>query len=392
MTTSTIAPEQRRNILFTRNLGPATRTFEAKSTKGEGTSLMIEGKPIFRSGSFADSEGYEHEWADMHLQQMQMHFGLLSGNAIFEDVPIRKGHPDRGGLFGGSARNTMDELVGYITAVNIEERVNPSDGQSYTYFLADLEIIDEDAKKNIQSGLWRNMSAEIGAFVTNSNAEYWPVMMGVAYVDIPAVEGLKVHAKASQQYSLILEEGMTQSSLPGNPNPPVPGDTTDHGKGGTPAAPFMFSIAGQTTTDFAAVQNHITAIETENTSLRAFRKESEESARVNYVSSLVSGNKILEPQREAYVAYAQSLDPTAFAAWKGLMDVTVPHTIAGPQAAGFSMSVQTSSEGDVAKARVNDLKAMISTHSMNQVPVDTIKTMASYKELIGLEPSYTIPA
>lgn len=390
MTTSTIAPEQRRNILFTRNLGPATRTFEAKSTKGEGTSLMIEGKPIFRSGSFADSEGYEHEWADMHLQQMQMHFSLLSGNAIFEDVPIRKGHPDRGGLFGGSARNTMDELVGYITAVNIEERVNPSDGQTYTYFLADLEIIDEDAKKNIQSGLWRNMSAEIGAFVTNGNAEYWPVMMGVAYVDIPAVEGLKVHAKASRQYSLILEEGMTQSSLPGNPNPAIPADTLDHTK--APVPPFMFSIGGQTTTDFAAVQAHITAMETENTTLRAFRKESEESARVNYVSSLVASNKILEPQKEAYVVYAQSLDATAFAAWKGLMDVASPHTITGAQGAGFSANVQTSNEGDANKALVNDYKAMIATHCMNQVPVDTIKKMDSYNKLMALDPSYTIPA
>lgn len=381
MANTSLLSDQRRNIEFCRELGPAARTFEKPSSKGEGTSLIIEGKPIFRSGSFSDSEGFEHEWEVIHLSQMTDHFSLLSSRGVFEDIPIRKGHPDRGGLFGGESRNRMDELVGYITGIKTEVRKNPTDGVEYTYLLADLEIIEEAAKKNVSSGLWRNMSAEIGPYITNNNAEYWPCLMGVAYVDIPAVEGLKNHSKSSQSFSLIMEEGMTQSSLPNNPNPPVPE---------TPKQ-VSFSINGAATSDFAVIQKHITDLERENTTLREFRKEAEESGRENFVNSCISENKIPAGQKDGYVAYAKGLDPAAFSSWKALMDATPALSITGAQGAGFSQQAPgTNSEPDAKEQRISDLKGMVSTHSMNNTPHERIKEMPSYKELVSLDPSFTL--
>jgi hypothetical protein len=381
MANTALLSDQRRKIEFCRELGPAARTYEKPSSKGEGTSLVIEAKPIFRSGSFSDSEGFEHEWEVIHLSQMTDHFSLLSSRGVFEDIPIRKGHPDRGGLFGGESRNRMDELVGYITGVRTELRKNPTDGVEYTYLLADLEIIEESAKKNVSSGLWRNMSAEIGPYITNNNAEYWPCLMGVAYVDIPAVEGLKNHARSSQSFSLITEEeGMTQSSLPNNPNPPVP-----------EAKQVSFSINGAATTDFAVIQKHITDLERENTTLRQFRKEAEETGRENFVNSCIAENKIPASQKDAYISYAKGIDAPTFASWKALMDSTPAMSITGAQGAGFSQQTPgATAEPDAKAERISDLKGMISTHSMNNTPVEKIKEMPSYKELIGLDPSFTL--
>ena len=379
--------------MFLRDLGPAVREFAAPSTKGAGQSYFIKGKPIFRSGGFADSEGFEHEWEALHITQMYDHFSLLSGRGVFEDVPVRKGHPDRGGLFGGESRNRMDELVGYITGVTAEERKNPADGNTYTYLLADLEIIHEDAQKHVKSGLWRNMSAEIGPYVTNNNAEYWPCIMGVAYVDIPAVEGLKGHSKANHSFSLILEEGMTTTTVtPGQVQPPLPGTSAEHAapQGQAPAPQFLFTIGEQTSSDFAAVQNFINGIVSENTELREFRRVAEESGRDNFVDALVRDNKINAGQTDAYKAYAKGLGTAEFNNWKTLMDASAPMAITGAQGAGFSGDHQQSSETDAKAARIADLKGMVSTHSLNQVPVDKIKGMASYKELVTLDPTFSL--
>lgn len=379
--------------MFLRNLGSPVREYAAKASKGEGQSYFIEKKPIFRSGGFADSEGFEHEWEALHITQMFDHFQLMSSRGVFEDVPVRKGHPDRGGLFGGESRNRMDELVGYITGVTAEERKNPTDGQTYTYLLADLEIIQKDAIENIKSGLWRNMSAEIGPYVTNNNAEYWPCIMGVAYVDIPAVEGLKGHSKANHSFSLILEEGMTTTTVtPGTVQPPLPGTSAEHSAApqGQAAPAFLFSIGDQTTSDFAAVQNFINGLVSENTELREFRRVAEESGRDNFVDALVRDHKINAAQTDAYKAYAKGLDTAAFGNWKALMDASAPMAITGQQGAGFSQDHQQSAETDAKAARIADLKGMISTHSLNQIPAAKIKEMGSYKELIELDPSFKL--
>lgn len=378
MTTPTFAAGQLRNTIFLRNLGdPASVHAKAPSADKPSGSLIIEKKPIFRSGSFADSMGREHEWEALHVNQMVDHFELLSTRGNFDDVPIRKGHPDMGGLFGGESRNRMDELVGYITAVYAEERTNPVDGQLYTYLLADLEIIEETAKKNVESGLWRNMSAEIGSQITNGRAEYWPCICGVAYVDQPAVEGLKNHAKPDSNFSLITEDQMTAPTPP-NPQPPVPGKTVE------------FSLAGKPTADYAAVQAHISRIEQENADLRNYRKESEEHARVNYVNGLVKDNKILAPQADGYIAYAKSLDADAFGAWKKLMDDASPHPVTGQQGSGFSASAQQVTDTDENADRIGVLKGIVANHQLNQMPVEQIKATGSYRDLIALEPTFQL--
>lgn len=400
MTNATLSTGQRRNCVFARNLGEPHRMYEkqAKNPAGEDvTALVVEGKAIFRSGTFSDSMGYEHTWETLHMQQMVDHDALLRGRGLFEDIPVRRGHPDWGGLFSDPVRNPMDELVGYMSNLRTEDRVNPTDGNTYTYLLADLEILEENAIKNIKSGLWRNVSAEISTYVTNGNAEYWPVMYGLAYVDIPAVEGLKSqHSKAANQYSIILEEDMAPE--PNKPQPPVPNNSADElnnketSSHSAPAQPsFAFSIAGKQTTDFAAVQQHINSLESANAGLEQFKRESLEAGRVDFVKGLVKDNKIPAPQEEQWVEYAKSQTDEGFAAWKNLMDDAPVLSITGAQGAGFSQSHEQAVETTATDDRIEILKSTIAAHQMGgRMTEDQIKATGSYKELVALDKTFSL--
>ena len=396
MSQTALTPEQRRNCVFARNLGAPKRMYEASRKNDQGVdvpTLIVEGKSIFRSGTFDDSMGDEHTWEPLHITQMVDHYNLLSGRGLFEDVPVRKGHRDWGGIFSSPARNAMDELIGYMSNLRSEEQVNPSDGQTYTYLLADLEIIEESAIKNIKSGLWRNVSAEVSAYVTNGNAEYWPVMFGVAYVDIPAVEGLKSqHSKAANQFSLILEDNMPEDKKTEDnkqPTPPAP-PSADHSK--EPAKPtFEFSVGGSKTTDFAAVQKHIDGLETQVKDLKNFQKETIEVGKKDFVNGLVKSNKITAAQEEAYLNYAMSLDDKQYGAWKALEESKPAMSIMGHQAAGFSGSPDEAHEIDEKAARIEVLKGTVAQHGMNpRMTSEKIKETDSYKELVSLDPSFTL--
>lgn len=383
---ATLTAEQRRNVVFARDLGKASREF-TKDTPDGKQSFVIEGKPIFRSGEFSDSMGRSHLWEELHIQQMVDHYELLSGNGTFSDVPIRKGHPDHGGLFSGSARNAMDELIGYMSNLRAEKRTNPVDKREYTYLLADFEIIEETAIRNVKSGLWRNVSAEISTFVTNNNAEYWPVMYGVAYVDIPAVEGLKSeHSKNPNSFSIFLEES-AMGDTPGTPA--APGTTVEHGKpGGTPA-PMSFSIGGKTVTDPVAIQTAITELERSNSALETFRQETLANARTDFIKKAISDNKIAAPQEESYTKFAEKLTDEQFSAWREAIEASQPLSVTGPQGAGFSQT-PAQAPGENGASEIDTLKGIVSSHKLGQMAPEKIKQTGSYKRLLELDPSFTL--
>jgi hypothetical protein len=398
----TLTTEQVRNCVFVRNLGPGSGLFEKKREDGQ-TSLVIEGKPIFRSGNFEDSNGFAHEWESLHMQQMCDHYTLLKDREIFADIPVRKGHVDWGGIFSDPVRNAMDELIGYMTNFRTEDRKNPTDGATYTYLLADLEILDEDAIKKIKSGLWRNVSAEISGYRTNAGAEYWPVMMGVAYVDMPAVEGLKSqHSKAKNNFSLILEEDemntqnsatdQQQSAPAAPPAPAAPAaPAVPQNFQQAPATPFQFKIAGKETSDYAAVQAHIAGLESRNESLEAAQKEQFQASKAAFVKSLVADNKLAAPSQESTLEYAKDLDEAQFASWKKMMEGMPVIGVVGQQGAGFSQSHEQVQQGDQTQDRASALKGIISLHQSGGMTREQILETETYKELVSIDKTYSLP-
>lgn len=290
--------------------------------KADGTqAYRLERVAIFRSGTFRDSEGWEHTYDPFHMAQMVNNFSYLRQGGEFPDPPIRCDHP---GIFDGGY---LKNVVGYVDSLQAVEATSPVDGKSYTYLLADYDILDVEAAKKIDSGLWRHRSAEVGFFETNDGGEFYPVLLGFAYVDIPAVQGLNgsfskfaknltgVGEKFSAVGVDIKEEPNVANENPQTPSVPAApaAPTAPTPPAAAPApAPFVFSIAGRQSTDFAAVQAHIAAVETENEELKNFQSETVKAGRESFISSLAADNKILASQVPGLQTLAATMSDEQF--------------------------------------------------------------------------------
>lgn len=400
MSTATLTPETRRNVAL---FAAGDLTTQAPNYRYEERDdnriLVIEGLPVFRSGTFRDSMGFQHSWESIHMDQMVSHFDLLRGRSIFSDVPVRSGHP--GWLTSGQEGN--GKVVGYHTRLYVETRISKTDAKEYSYLLSDVEILDDEAIKAIEKGLWRNRSAEVGSYVTNDEAEFWPVYMGVAYIDIPAVEGLNSFSKQSN-FSLMMEtestvsDSKTKAQAPPeelkSPQPPAPPtqNADEHGRagGGVTAAPtppvptHVFSVGGQEVSDFAAVQAHIDSLE-------AFQSEAITARRTEFVKGLVTAGKVLAPQEEATQAFASSLDSKQFESWKATWADVPANTLLG----NYGQSSQQGGVPDESAATAQEkgletARAIIEMHQRGGVSADEIKRTASYKALIAADSTFTL--
>jgi hypothetical protein len=275
--------------------------FEEFSRKDGSVYWRYTDIPVFRSGVFANSAGVEREWDALQMNQMVNHHGLLNTSGTFKDVPVRVGHPSMG-IFGGGD-DPMKNVIGYVTSLRTEDRKAP-DGGEYTYLLATYDILDEDAQKKIQNRLYRNRSAEIGTYFTNSPvSEYWPVLMGFAYVDIPAVEHLNGFSKNDAVSCFGYMEVPKMTTPAGEKTPAAP------------AAPHQFTLAGKSTSDYAAVQLYIAELEGDRAAFNRLREEVRTSEREGFVSSLVEDGKILATQKDSMTEFAKGLGDEQFAAF-----------------------------------------------------------------------------
>lgn len=379
--TDTLAPAARSNLVFSRENGALNGV--TKYRQGEGGNLILEGVAVFRSGTFRDSMGFQHQWEAEHMSQMVDNHAALAGREILTNVPVRADHV-------GFLDSSLKSVIGYCTNLRTEERMNSTSGEMCNYLLVDFEIIDEDAIKKIESGLWRNLSSEIGTYITNAEAEYWPVFMGVAFVDFPAVEGLAnsfskrapngsgIHAgsavfslvneqeepdMASQKKESNKDEGLkgvkltegtltaekvtegtlaahsadtsnegeqndrededeanegeqeVQDSEEGGESQESEGSDEGEGEGeqgnaefGKSGQAFQFSVNGQPTADFAAVQAHITSLE-------ATVQAGKEKAVGDFVKGLSDEGKILATQVDSLTEFAKSLSDSQYEAW-----------------------------------------------------------------------------
>lgn len=332
MTTSTVNPQVANTIVFANGsmsaFGPPKVTVFTRKNEQSGQTETVHSYsdvPVFRSGIFSDSMGYEREWLPEQMTQMAANYDYLKGSGFFADVPVRKGHPR---IF----KDPMDGLIGYITQLRTEVRKSPlrDDENEYTYLIADYEILDTDAQEKIASGLWRNRSAEVGVYVTNAPVkEISPTFMGVAYVDIPAVEGLNGFAKQhqSENFSIQMEEAV-MAPEDNNPRPRL----TDAQFAQAQAQSHEFSIGGVTTNDPARVQQYINEVTTardaaltevaslnsRNAELVAFQANATKAQRAARLERLGmpgadgSAPVFTAPQLERQKAFAAKLDDETF--------------------------------------------------------------------------------
>jgi hypothetical protein len=382
------------------------RMFKKANAQGH-TVLRVENFPVFRSGTFRDSMGIQHTWESLHIDQMVAHFNLLKNRNIFADVPVRKGH----GSFLG---DPMDTLIGYHTDVRSMSRNASHDGKEYHFLDVDFEILDPDAQEKVKSGLWRNRSSEIGSYTTNDEAEFWPVYQGFAFVDIPAVEGLREFSNSKgvgSAFSICFEESKEAPSVgeevkpegaptegqptETNPTPqpvvtpvtePVTEPVTQPEEGeeekeaavekpaatvpaqhGISGRSFSFKIGGAQTSDYAAVQRHIEGLE-------QFQRETLETGRKNFVNSLAKDNKIAATQIESLTEFALGLNDKQYEQWAKTYE-------AAPALPVFAQHGQQARTGDNTNEALEVAREIVKRHRQSGMSEEQIQATASWKRL-----------
>lgn len=337
--------------------------------RGDG-GLVVEKHPVFRTGTFRDSVGRQGSWEGLHLDQMASHFAMLKNRNILTDVPVRDGHP--GFLVSGTEGN--GKVVGWHTA--LETKTVQSDTGETTYLLASYVLTEPDAAERYERGTYRNRSSEIGTYVTNAEAEFWPVYMGFAFVDIPAVEGLNSVEFSKSTSSAYAERDVVflfdrENPLTTSSQPLIPAPTLGMQSHAQQAQAAQFMINGQSTTDVGAVQAHITMLEN-------FRTETLEGARVDFVTSLVKDGKILAPQQEQMTQFAKGLTDEQFASWKVAMDAAPKSAILGQHGAPTEHG-KPGTGADESTSELAQAQAILRMHQLAGKSEDFIKSTQSYK-------------
>jgi hypothetical protein len=357
---------------------------EPKVYKGNGTNKVYSGVAVFRSGTFRDSAGTQNTWEPLHMRQMMDNYNHLRSRNILQSVPARDGHP------GWLINNIPGKgaVVGWHQNLKVETLKSPVDGAEYDYLLADYEITEPYALEKINNGTWRNRSAEIGDYTTNNETEFWPVYMGFAFVDFPAVEGLNFSSSQGRFYAFIggtsREIEVTQPNsntgaapqlpLPVLPAVPAP-QTQSQAPSAAPAAPFVFSMGGQNVTDPNAVQAYIRQMET-------FVSETRAVGRREFVASLVSGQKITTAQQPGLEQFALSLSDEQYTAWKAQWDLAPTSSLLGNHAGGTATG--GTSATSVADQELTTAEEVVKMHERGGfMSTEQIKKTSSYQKLVA---------
>jgi hypothetical protein len=346
--------------LFQTGVTPGT---DFKFTKNADGTAAVEGFKVFRSGTFRDSLGIQHTWTDEHLTQMVANHEMLKARNLLPNVPVRADHSF-----------SVDKLVGWIDGLYTDE----------TFLRANFRFTEPEAAAKFDRGTYLNRSAEVGLYETNDEAFFWPVLMGFAFVDLPAVEGL--FAASQRKYTVITDKETPVPEAPppppgsNPPPPPAPAGLHFRAAVGGPEQPVVFSINGQQTSDFMAVQNHIAVLE-------KFQADAVEAGRVAYVKQLAAGGKIAATQVESLTKFASSLTGEQFEQFKatwdsapksGLFDkhgdgITNPDGMGGGGAAGKAMS------------EIEQLEAVVAMHKRSGASPEEIAKMTSFQRLEALK-------
>jgi hypothetical protein len=144
---------------------------------------LLKNVEIFKAGTYKGVQ-----FKPSALDKMVANFYYLKAFNKFPNVPVRADHP---GMFG--LGDVIDKVGGYIEDLR---RVGNK-------LVADFRITSESMWEKVQEGSYISRSAEIGSYDDNDGVIYSPTLFGVAWVDIPAVEGLSPKFSFSKDRNLI---------------------------------------------------------------------------------------------------------------------------------------------------------------------------------------------
>jgi ATP-dependent protease ClpP protease subunit len=148
----------------------------------------------------------------------------------------------------------------------------------------------------------------------------------------------------------------------------------------------VFTVGGQSTTDYSAVQNHVNSLE-------SFRNDTIKAAKVQFVKDLAADNKIMAPQIEKLTNYALSLTDDQYSAWKDTWEGSSPHAMLGQGHGGAGTTNHDGPQSHGAENVDNELntcKGIIKQHKLGGMKNEQIMQTQSYKRLMELEPTFKL--
>lgn len=342
----------------------ATRTFTGNpiDVLDDGTS-MVRNVEIFKAGTFKDSWGDQATWTPEHLTMMVANYNLLRGGGQFVDVPVRRDHS-----------MSIDKVMGYFDSMW-------TDG---LMLFADLHITESSQMSKLTRGTYRSRSLEIGMFETNAGAMYWPVVFGVAYVDIPAVEGL--HSKdikvsyfsqtsEPKETAPVSTETAPPTTPPAAPAPAATAPPAAAPPAAPPAATAKFRVNGADVEDISAVQRHIDALE-------LFARDTQAANRAAFVKSLVTAGKITAPLEAGLAAMAATLNEAQYAEFTKAYEAAPVLSILSKH--GGNQTEGSPPEEDAAADHIEVLKETIAMHRRAGMTEERIAKSKAFVELTAL--------
>lgn len=268
---------------------------------------VVRGLRVFRTGRFKDSKGREHSIESSDLDALVENYQSLAANGIFPDVPVRTDHT-----------KSIKDVVGYFKALR-------RDGD---FLVADVGFTEPDAYDKFKRGTYRARSLEVAPLESNAGDIYAPVVQGLAFVDIPAVEGLyRRHEPTSPEGKehTVADEKVTFQ---------IKGvETTDYeavrahledleAQVAKDPEPIKFRVNDEEVTDPEAVQTALDAA-------AEFVRGVAEAERAAFVKGLGEANVIAAPQIDATIEFAKSLDADQYSKWAKTYEGAVPASLFG---------------------------------------------------------------
>jgi len=243
-----------------------------------------------------------------------------------------------------------------------------------------------DGNESVDAGLVDSVVDNPDEEQEESTENSWTQEEVEAFLVLPAAQ-LAKDASRSIITNRVEEAHMTgnapqnQQTPPAAPQPPAPAAPAAP----APAAssePHKFVVNGVEVTDFAAVQTHISGLE-------SFKKETIEAGRKSFVKQLADEGRILasDENLEATENFALSLSSEQFANWKASMSAAPKQAMfqqhgvtPGDQQAPSNGGTQSDIDREIAS-----LEEIVQAHRDSGMSEDVLKTKASYTKLQELK-------
>jgi len=346
-------------------------------SKNDDGSATLVGMSIFRAGEFRNSRGQNTEWKLSDLHAMASNFELL--RPTFPNVPVRRDHV-----------RSVDNVIGYF------DRVYVAGDNLY----GDFRITEPDAVDKFERGTFRSSSIEVGPYESNKGDVTFPAVLGLAMVDIPAVEGLfqrhdpkegpvpdfteeELDWAVASVYAQALEDQTSQTESYtkdldwavaagfAEADIAVRAELADKDK-----APFLFQMGGgDTSSDFASVQRRLDALNT-------YVNDVTSKIRVDFVDALVNDEKIGAPQRDDLVVFAESLTTEQFTAFRATYE-------GAPKLGVLGAKLDDGGKGPDPKSPLAEEYAtaqeVVAHHQRSGMGEDEVQKTDSYKRMIALQ-------